>query len=61
MCEWAPDTGLGAEGAAAVVDSLGKLVHLASLNLGSTWHGGVACVSRVCVHAVPYPSVCGRL
>ena len=30
-----------------MVDSLGQLVHLTSLDLGSTWHGGVVCVSRV--------------
>ena len=49
--------GLGAEGAAALADPLGKLVHLTSLNLGSTWHGGVSGVSRVCMHGVPCPSV----
>ena len=38
---------------------LGKLVHLTSLNLGGTWHAGVGCVSRVCMHAMPCPSVCG--
>ena len=46
---WAPDNGLGAEGAAALADPLGKLVHLTSLDLSSTWHGGVVCVT--CVYA----------
>ena len=32
-----------------MADPLGKLVHLTSLNLGSTWHGGVVCVA--CVYA----------
>ena len=32
-----------------MVDSLGNLVHLTSLNLSSTWHGGVGCVA--CVYA----------
>ena len=41
--------------------ALGKLVHLKNLDLGSTWHGGVGCVSRVCMHAVSCPSVSGRL
>ena len=41
--------------------ALGKLVHLTSLNLGCTWHGGVVCVSRVCMHGVPCPSVRERL
>ena len=40
---------------------LGKLVHLTSLDLRCTWHGGVGCVSRVCMHAAPCPSVRGRL
>ena len=59
---WALGNRLGAEGAAAAVaDQLGKLVHLTRLNLHSTWHGGVVCVSRVCMHGVPCPSVRGRL
>ena len=41
--------GLGAEGAAALADPLGKLVHLTSLNLSSPCHGGVVCVA--CVYA----------
>ena len=46
---WALGNRLGAEGAAAAVaDQLGKLVHLTRLNLHSTWHGGVVCVSRAC-------------
>jgi len=61
VCVWVPDNRLGADGAAALVDSLGNLVHLTSLNLSSTWHGGVGCLSRVCIQAVPCPSVCGRL
>ena len=61
MCLWAPDNELGAEGAAALADPLGELVHLTSLDLSSTWHGGVGCVSRVCMHAAPCPSVRGRL
>ena len=47
-----------------MADPLGKLVHLTSLDLGGTWHGGVGCVSRVCMHAMPCPSVrggCGRV
>ena len=44
-----------------MADPLGKLVHLTSLDLSSTWHGGVWCVSRACMHAVPCPSVRGRL
>ena len=47
VCVWAPGNGLSAEGAAALAGPLGKLVHLTSLNLGCTWHGGVVCVSRV--------------
>ena len=43
-----PGNGLGAEGAAALADPLGKLVHLTRLGLGGTWHGGVGCLSRVC-------------
>ena len=58
---WAPDNGLGAEGAAALADPLGKLVHLTSLDLSCMCHGGVGCVSRVCMYAVPYPGVRGRL
>ena len=42
---WAPDNGLGEEGAAALADPLGKLVHLTSLDLCGTWRG----VCRVCV------------
>jgi len=61
VCVWAPGNTPGADGAAALVDSLGKLVHLTCLNLSSAWHGGVGCLSRVCIHAVPCPSVCGRL
>ena len=30
-----------------MVTPLGKLVHLTSLNLGSTWHGVVGCVASV--------------
>ena len=58
---WAPDNGLGALGAAALADPLGKLVHLTSLDLSCTWHGGVSGVSRVCMHAVACRSVRGRL
>ena len=58
---WAPDNGLGEEGAAALADPLGKLVHLTSLDLYGTWHGDVGCVSRVCMHAVLCPGVRGRL
>ena len=58
---WAPGNALGEEGAAALADPLGKLVHLTRLALGGTWHGGVGCVLRVCMHAVPCPSVLGRL
>ena len=47
MCVWAPDNRLGAEGAAALAGPLGKLVHLTSLNLSSTWHGGALGVCRV--------------
>ena len=43
-CGCAPGNGLGAEGAAALAGPLGKLVHLTSLGLRCTWHGGVACV-----------------
>ena len=32
-----------------MADPLGKLVHLTSLDLSSTWHGGVGCVCCVCV------------
>ena len=56
MGVWAPGNGLGAEGALALANPLGKLVHVASLNMSSTWHG---CVSCVCMHAMPCPSVCG--
>ena len=61
VCVWAPGNDLGAEGAAALADPLGKLVHLTSLDLGGTWHGGVSGVSRVCMHAAPCRSVRGRL
>ena len=57
----ASDNGLGAEGAAALAGPLGKLVHLTRLDLRGTWHGGEGCVSRTCIHAVPHPSVRGRL
>ena len=43
-------------GAAALAGPLGKLVHLTSLNLSSTWHGGAVCV--VCVHACRAVSEC---
>ena len=43
---WALGNDVGAEGAAAALAGpLGKLVYLTSLNLGSTWHGGVVCVA----------------
>ena len=63
---WAPGNDLAAEGAAALAGALGKLVHLTSLDLRCTCHGGVCvCVrgggSRVSVCAVLCPSVCGRL
>ena len=62
MWVWAPDNGLGAEGAAAALaDPLGKLVHLTSLDVRGTWHGDVVCVSRVCMRAVRCMSVSGRL
>ena len=61
VCVWAPGTDLDAEAAAALADPLGKLVHLTSLDLWCMWHGGVGCVSRVCMHGVPCPSVRGRL
>ena len=32
-----------------MADPLGKLVHLTSLKMWSTWHGGVGCVPCVCV------------
>ena len=61
-CVWAPGNELGEKGAAAALaDPLGKLVHLTSLDLGGTWHGGVSGVSRVCMHAAPCRSVRGRL
>ena len=44
---WTPDNDLGADWAAALADPLGKLVHLTSLNLRCTWHGGVVCVAGV--------------
>ena len=40
---------------------LGKLVHLTSLDVRGTWHGGVSGVSRVCMHAAPCRSVRGWL
>ena len=49
MCVRVPGNDLGAEGAAALADPLGKLVHLTSLNLSSTCHGGAVCVA--CVYA----------
>ena len=58
---WTPGNDLGAEEAAALADPLGKLVHLTSLDLYCTFHGGVGCVLRVCMHAVPCPSMYGRL
>ena len=58
---WAPGNGLSAGGAAALAGPLGKLVHLTSLSLSGTWLGGVVCVSRACMQAVPCPSVRGRL
>ena len=56
VCVWAPGNGLDAEGAAALADPLGKLVHLTSLNLSSTCHGGVGCVA--CVYACRAVSEC---
>ena len=53
---WAPDNRLGADGAAALADPLGKLVHLASLDVRGTWHGGVGCVA--CVYACSAVSEC---
>ena len=44
-----------------MAEPLGKLVHLTSLEMWSTWHGGLAGVFRACVYAVPCPSVRGRL
>ena len=38
--------------------ALGKLVHLTSLNLGCTWHGGVVCVCVACVYAGRAVSEC---
>ena len=61
MCVWAPDNRLGADGAAALAGPLGKLVHLTSLDVRGTWHGGVSGVSRVCMHAAPCRSVRGWL
>ena len=40
-----------------MADPLGKLVHLTSLDLGCTWHGGAVCVA--CVYACRAVSVCG--
>ena len=59
----APGNELGAEGASALADPLGKLVHLTRLHLGGTWHSGVGFVSRVrvCMHVVLSPGVRGRL
>ena len=53
---WAPGNALGAEGTAALADPLGKLVHLKSLDLRGTWHGGVECVA--CVYAWRAVSEC---
>ena len=58
---WAPGNALGEEGAAALADPLGKLVHLTSLDFECAWREDVVCVSRVCMHGVPCPSVRGRL
>ena len=44
-----------------MADPLGKLVHLTRLYLRGTWHEGVGCVSRVCMHAVPCARVRRRL
>ena len=52
----APGNGLDEEGAAALADPLGKLVHLTSLYLGGTWHGGVVCVA--CEYACRAVSEC---
>ena len=49
MCVWAPGNGLGAEGAAALAEPLGKLVHLASLDLYGTWRGRGVCRMCVCM------------
>ena len=54
---WAPDNDLGAEGAAILAGSLGKLVHLTSLDLSSTWHGGRG-VCVACVYACRAVSEC---
>ena len=56
VCVWAPGTDLDAEAAAALADPLGKLVHLTSLDMSSTWHGGVMCVA--CVYACRAVSEC---
>ena len=40
---------------------LGKLVHLTSLDLSSTWHGGVGCVLRVCMHVRVCVGGCSRV
>ena len=45
---WEPDSELGAGGAAALADPLGKLVHLTRLDLRGTCHGGVVCVCMPC-------------
>ena len=39
-----------------MADPLGKLVHLTSLYLGGTWHGGVVCVA--CEYACRAVSEC---
>ena len=53
---WTPDNDVAADWAAALADPLGKLVHLASLNLSSTCHGRMGCVS--CVYACRAVSEC---
>ena len=40
---------------------LGKLVHLTSLDLCGTWHGGVGCVLRACMHVQVCVGGCGRV
>ena len=44
-----------------MADPLGKLAHLTSLDFECAWREDVVCVSRVCMHGVPCPSVRGRL
>ena len=49
---WAPDTGVGADGAAAWAGAVSKLVNLTSLNLEGTWNvEWAASRARVCVCA----------